>query len=63
MPDLSPRQEEVLLLMKEGKSTKEIAALLGINKRTVEMHRAAAMKKAGVPSHQELVKQKLKEII
>ena len=48
--------------MREGKTTKEIAALLGISTRTVEMHRAKAMKKSGIPSHQQMVREKLKEI-
>ena len=63
MTELSPRQEEVIQLMKEGKSTKEIAELLEISTRTVEMHRAKAMAKSGVPSHQKLVKEKLKELL
>jgi DNA-binding NarL/FixJ family response regulator len=40
---LSPRQREVLQLIAEGRSTKEIAAALGLSVKTVETHRAALM--------------------
>ncbi len=45
---LSAREQEVLQLVAQGKSTKEIAAQLGIGSRTVECHRANAMSKLGV---------------
>ena len=63
MPEFSIRQAEVLELMKEGRSNKEIAVLLGISVRTVEMHRAKVLKKAGIPSHQQMVKEKLEKVI
>lgn len=50
MTELSPRQEEILELIKEGKSNNEMAVLLGISVRTVEMHRARTLKKLGVSS-------------
>lgn len=37
---LTPRQRQVLRLMARGKSTKEIAALMGVSVKTVETHRA-----------------------
>lgn len=40
---LSPRQREVLQLIAEGRSTKEIAATLRLSVKTVETHRAALM--------------------
>jgi DNA-binding NarL/FixJ family response regulator len=40
---LSQRQREVLRLIGRGKSTKEIAGLLGIGNKTVETHRARLM--------------------
>lgn len=40
---LSPRQREVLQLIAEGKSTKQIAALMHASVKTVEAHRAALM--------------------
>ena len=40
---LTPRQRETLQLLAEGKSTKEIAHLLGLSVKTVETHRAQIM--------------------
>ena len=37
--DLSPREREVLQLVAEGKSMKEVAAILDISPRTVEFHK------------------------
>ena len=37
---LTPRQREILMLIAEGKSTKQIAAILDISVKTVETHRA-----------------------
>jgi DNA-binding NarL/FixJ family response regulator len=42
---LTPRQREVLQLVAEGRSRKEIAARLGISVKTVEFHKAALMRK------------------
>ncbi|HYV00625.1 MAG TPA: response regulator transcription factor, partial [Pyrinomonadaceae bacterium] len=42
---LSPRQREVLLLIAEGKATKEIAHLLKISVNTVKTHRLKLMEK------------------
>jgi DNA-binding NarL/FixJ family response regulator len=40
---LTPRQREILQLVAEGKSTKEIAASLDLSVKTVETHRAQIM--------------------
>lgn len=40
---LTPRQREILQLIAEGKSTKEIARVLSISAKTVETHRALLM--------------------
>jgi DNA-binding NarL/FixJ family response regulator len=40
---LTPRQREILKLIAQGKSTKEIAGLLKISSKTVETHRAQLM--------------------
>jgi len=46
VPDpLTPREREVLRLVAEGKTTKEIAAILGISVKTAEAHRIRVMKK------------------
>lgn len=51
----SYRQREVIRLVSKGDANKEIAATLGLSIRTVEMHRAKAMKKLGLHSLAELV--------
>lgn len=45
---LTPRQRQVLHLIARGKSTKEIAALMGISVKTVETHRARLMQSLGL---------------
>jgi DNA-binding NarL/FixJ family response regulator len=45
---LSPRQRQVLQLIAEGSSTKDIARKLGLSVKTVETHRAQLMKRLGV---------------
>ncbi len=42
-PRLSPRQRQVLQLIAEGRSTKEIAVMLSLSVKTVETHRAQIM--------------------
>lgn len=54
-PRTTPRELEILRLLAEGKSNKEIAALLGITVRTVETHRAKIMLKLGIHSLAELI--------
>lgn len=53
---LSTREKEVLTLLAEGKSSKEIADLLFISSRTVEHHRASINKKLKVRNIVDLVK-------
>ena len=45
---LSPRQREVLQMIAEGKSTKEIAFTLQVSVKTAETHRAAIMERLGI---------------
>jgi two-component system, NarL family, response regulator NreC len=52
---LSLREKEVLQLIAEGKSNKEIAALLGISPNTVAVHRAHVMERLGIHRTAELV--------
>ena len=42
---LTPRQREILQLVAEGKSSKEIAVLLNVSTKTVESHRAQIMER------------------
>jgi DNA-binding NarL/FixJ family response regulator len=53
---LTGREREVLQLLAEGKSNKEVAASLGIGVKTAEAHRANLMRKLGVRSVSELVR-------
>ena len=50
------RELEVAQLIAEGNGNKQIARSLGISIKTVESHRAAAMRKASVRSAAELVR-------
>ena len=45
---LSPRQREVLRLIAEGRTTKQIAQVLEISVKTVETHRAVLMERLGI---------------
>ena len=53
---LSARERQVLQLVAEGKSTKEIAALLEISFKTVESHRSRIMEKLGLHETASLVR-------
>jgi DNA-binding NarL/FixJ family response regulator len=46
--ELTPRQREIVQLIAEGKSTKEIAFLLTVSVKTVEAHRAQLMERLGI---------------
>jgi len=51
---LTPRQREVLQLLAEGRSGKQIASSLGISARTVEFHKYQMMEALGVHTNAEL---------
>ena len=53
---LTPREREVLDSAAQGLHSKEIASLLGISPRTVEVHRTRIMEKLGVRNVAELVR-------
>jgi DNA-binding NarL/FixJ family response regulator len=53
---LSPRERQVLQLVGEGRSTKEIADLLCISVKTVESHRARLMQKLDIHDVARLVR-------
>ena len=56
-PDpLSPREREVLQLVAEGKTTKEIARLLGVSVKTAENHRTRIMAKLDIHETAGLVR-------
>jgi DNA-binding NarL/FixJ family response regulator len=52
---LTPRQREILRLLVDGRSAKEIARLLDISHRTVEYHKYQAMETLGVSTNAELI--------
>jgi DNA-binding NarL/FixJ family response regulator len=52
---LTPRQREILQLLAEGRSAKEIAAELAISARTVEFHKYQIMETHGLRSNAELI--------
>jgi len=53
---LTPREREIVQLLGEGKSNKEVATVLGISIKTVETHRAATMRKLRLDSFADLVR-------
>jgi DNA-binding CsgD family transcriptional regulator len=56
-PALTPRELEAMRLAMEGKTSAELADLLGINERTVKLHLDNATQKLGCPNlHQALLK-------
>ncbi len=58
---LTVREREVLQLIAEGKSTKEIASVLRVSTKTVETHRLQLMERLGIRSIAELTKYALRE--
>ena len=57
---ISPRQQEVLQLLAEGKSAKEIASILNISTRTVEFHKYRMMEQLNIKTSAELVRYAIK---
>ena len=52
---ISPRQREVLQLLAEGKTAKEIASILNISTRTVEFHKYKMMEQHNISTSAELI--------
>ena len=55
LPDLTPREREIVQLLAEGKSSKEVATHLSLSVKTVETHRTNIMRKLKLHSVSELV--------
>jgi DNA-binding NarL/FixJ family response regulator len=53
---LSPREIEIIKMIAEGKSSKEIAEILFLSFRTIQNHRAKIMKKLNLKKNTDLVK-------
>lgn len=56
IPTLTPREREVVQLLAEGKSSKEVASILGTSPATVETQRAKIMQKLDLHSVTDLVR-------
>ncbi len=54
--ELTPREEQVVKLVAEAHTNKEIAELLGLAEKTAENHRSNAMRKLGMRDRVELVR-------
>jgi DNA-binding NarL/FixJ family response regulator len=57
---LTPRQREVLQLIAEGRTMKEVASILNISARTVESHKYEMMEALGVQTNAELMQYAIK---
>jgi DNA-binding NarL/FixJ family response regulator len=55
-PALTSRQRQVLQLVAEGKTTKEVASVLGVSVKTAESHRASLMEKLSIHETAGLVR-------
>jgi len=55
MPSLTAREREIVQLLAEGRSTKEVACHLNLSVKTAETHRSNIMRKLGLHSVSELV--------
>ena len=53
---LTPRQREVLQLVAEGRSVKEISAILQVSAKTVEFHKSALMERLNIHTTAELTR-------
>jgi DNA-binding NarL/FixJ family response regulator len=53
---LSPREQQVLKLIAEAHTSRDISALLGLSEKTVETHRASILRKLGMRDRVELVR-------
>jgi DNA-binding NarL/FixJ family response regulator len=58
---LSPREQEIFLLLAQGKKNREIGKLLSISTRTVDTHRSNILKKLQMRSNAELVRMAISE--
>jgi DNA-binding NarL/FixJ family response regulator len=58
---LTPRQREILQLVAEGNSTKQVAGRLGLSAKTIEAHRGAIMQRLGIRDLTGLVRFAIKE--
>ncbi len=60
---LTPRQREILQLLAEGRTMKEVAAILNVATRTVAFHKYRIMEEFGLKTNSDLVKLAIREHI
>lgn len=60
---LTPRERRVVQLIAEGRSNRDVCGQLGVSLKTVETHRAAAMRKLGLHNTADLVRYAIKNRI
>jgi DNA-binding NarL/FixJ family response regulator len=58
---LSPREQEVVKLIAEAHTNKEIASILSLSEKTVESHRANLLRKLGMRDRVELVRYAIRQ--
>jgi DNA-binding NarL/FixJ family response regulator len=61
--ELTPRQREVVQLLAEGRSMKQVAAILNIAPRTVAFHKYRLMEQINVTTNAELIQYAMKHHI
>jgi len=61
LSQLTSRQRQVLQLLAEGHSAKEIAAVLNISTRTVEFHKYRMMEDLGIKNGADLIRYAIKQ--
>ena len=59
----TPREREIITLVSEGKTSKEIGELLGISYKTVDCHRHAIYIKLGITNLEELRKARVAKLV
>jgi DNA-binding NarL/FixJ family response regulator len=60
---LSPREKNVIQLISEGYSNKGMSRVLNLSVKTIETHRASAMRKLSVNSTAELVRYAIRNML
>jgi DNA-binding NarL/FixJ family response regulator len=56
VPALTPREREIVQLIAEGRTTKEVATTLGVSEKTIEAHRGNILRKLNLHSAVDLVR-------
>ncbi len=62
-PTLTERQQEVLALLVQGNTMREVVTMLKITQRTVAFHKYRIMERLGVSSNAELIRYAIKHRI